>query len=194
MSDETKQARPALRLAIGRAPGACPDDCWYCSGEACRKCGAGCWDLSERACTHDVAERHQPNPPIFVGVDYGSKDDTKFVAASRDERGVIHVIGCEDSMRAAARLFSAYAGRPQTAVLASGIHSHVFTPPNLDPPQLCIDARTAADWMMIGDDLAAMVRRAIHLARRRRKRARLRARGFVPSGRPHKRRRSRRGV
>ena len=33
------------------------DDCSYCTGEACRLCGAGCWsDVDD--CEHDTAERH----------------------------------------------------------------------------------------------------------------------------------------
>lgn len=38
----------------------CPsENCEMCSGEACWKCGAGCWDLSVTDCKHDVCERHE---------------------------------------------------------------------------------------------------------------------------------------
>lgn len=38
----------------------CPsEDCQMCSGEACWKCGAGCWDQSVTDCEHDVIERHE---------------------------------------------------------------------------------------------------------------------------------------
>jgi hypothetical protein len=41
---------------------ACVDDgtgvCLMCSGEACNKCGAGCWS-HVRDCKHDVVERHE---------------------------------------------------------------------------------------------------------------------------------------
>jgi len=43
----------------------CPSEhCWFCTGEACKLCGAGCWDSAPRPspgrplCEHDVTERH----------------------------------------------------------------------------------------------------------------------------------------
>jgi hypothetical protein len=37
----------------------CPGpDCKACNGEACDKCGAGCWS-DARDCQHDVIERHE---------------------------------------------------------------------------------------------------------------------------------------
>jgi len=41
----------------------CPSpDCMMCSGEACNKCGAGCWS-KRRDCEHDSAERHEEPVP-----------------------------------------------------------------------------------------------------------------------------------
>jgi hypothetical protein len=44
----------------------CPGpDCLMCNGEACDKCGAGCWnnDPDRPKCEHDVIERHEyPGP------------------------------------------------------------------------------------------------------------------------------------
>ena len=38
----------------------CPsDECLMCTGEACWKCGAGCWNTSAAHCDHDVGERHE---------------------------------------------------------------------------------------------------------------------------------------
>ena len=34
-------------------------ECSMCSGEACQKCGAGCWNFSVTDCEHDVTERHE---------------------------------------------------------------------------------------------------------------------------------------
>lgn len=35
-----------------------PDDCPYCAGEACSKCGAGCWS-NRKDCAHDSLQRHE---------------------------------------------------------------------------------------------------------------------------------------
>lgn len=37
------------------------DDCMMCTGEACNKCGAGCWnnDFDRPWCDHGVLERHK---------------------------------------------------------------------------------------------------------------------------------------
>lgn len=37
-----------------------PDECPMCTGEACNKCGAGCWNPTVADCDHDVLERHHP--------------------------------------------------------------------------------------------------------------------------------------
>lgn len=38
----------------------CPSEhCKMCNGEACNKCGAGCWDNAAPLCEHDVIERHE---------------------------------------------------------------------------------------------------------------------------------------
>lgn len=38
----------------------CPAECSFCTGEACNKCGAGCWaDGSAPHCEHDCSERHE---------------------------------------------------------------------------------------------------------------------------------------
>lgn len=42
----------------------CDDECMMCSGEACRYCGAGCWDSSVTNCNHDILERHEWNPVL----------------------------------------------------------------------------------------------------------------------------------
>lgn len=47
---------PLPECAQPKCPG---PDCMMCNGEACNKCGAGCWNNRERNCTHDVAERHE---------------------------------------------------------------------------------------------------------------------------------------
>lgn len=42
----------------------CPSDqCPMCTGEACRRCGAGCWS-NVRDCDHGVLERHEEPEPI----------------------------------------------------------------------------------------------------------------------------------
>lgn len=41
----------------------CPGDCMMCSGEACNKCGAGCWNNGDPHCDHDVLERHEEPEP-----------------------------------------------------------------------------------------------------------------------------------
>lgn len=55
---------PELATALASAEGRplCPSsDCLMCSGEACDKCGAGCWnnDPKRPRCEHDVLERHE---------------------------------------------------------------------------------------------------------------------------------------
>jgi hypothetical protein len=40
------------------------ENCRMCSGEACNKCGAGCWNSAATIpCEHDVTERHEKRPP-----------------------------------------------------------------------------------------------------------------------------------
>lgn len=34
------------------------EDCDYCNGEKCNKCGAGCID-GVKNCAHDISERHE---------------------------------------------------------------------------------------------------------------------------------------
>lgn len=42
---------------------ACPGpDCEMCNGEACNRCGAGCWNhdpYRSPLCEHDVDQRHE---------------------------------------------------------------------------------------------------------------------------------------
>lgn len=39
----------------------CPGpNCKMCNGEACNKCGAGCWNNAAPYCAHSVDERHEP--------------------------------------------------------------------------------------------------------------------------------------
>jgi hypothetical protein len=44
-----------------RAEPICPgEECCMCNGEACQKCGAGCWaGHGQVYCEHDVMERHE---------------------------------------------------------------------------------------------------------------------------------------
>ena len=44
----------------------CPSGwCPMCNGEACNKCGAGCWNNNAPLCEHDVIERHEGHvPPV----------------------------------------------------------------------------------------------------------------------------------
>jgi len=35
------------------------ESCMMCTGEACRFCGAGCWDDTVKDCQHDIGTRHQ---------------------------------------------------------------------------------------------------------------------------------------
>ena len=35
-----------------------------CNGEACNKCGAGCWNNDAPQCDHDVIERHEDPDPV----------------------------------------------------------------------------------------------------------------------------------
>jgi hypothetical protein len=46
------------RFGVPECPSA---DCLMCTGEACNKCGAGCWSQMRRndECEHDVMERHE---------------------------------------------------------------------------------------------------------------------------------------
>ena len=44
----------------------CVDGCLMCSGEACYKCGAGCWSDVDN-CEHTADERHHAPPPVEVG-------------------------------------------------------------------------------------------------------------------------------
>lgn len=46
----------------------CPGPvCLMCSGEACNKCGAGCWNNNpKQPCEHDVIERHEEPDFSFV--------------------------------------------------------------------------------------------------------------------------------
>jgi hypothetical protein len=62
MATDVEPRRAPMRDALDF----CPDrplvlavDCSMCSGEACNKCGAGCWNNSVTDCEHDSAERHE---------------------------------------------------------------------------------------------------------------------------------------
>lgn len=60
--------RRAAVEAAGGEENLCPttgepaDDCTFCTGEACNKCGAGCWDGSVENCEHAPDERHHDLP------------------------------------------------------------------------------------------------------------------------------------
>jgi hypothetical protein len=47
----------------------CPgEDCLMCNGQACNKCGAGCWNNAlTKKCEHDVMERHEAPPEANRG-------------------------------------------------------------------------------------------------------------------------------
>lgn len=52
----------------------CPsDECLMCNGQACNKCGAGCWNNNPaRKCEHDAMDRHGSMEPDsqFDGVEF----------------------------------------------------------------------------------------------------------------------------
>ncbi len=56
----------------------CPsEECRACTGEACHKCGAGCWS-HVRDCEHDVTQRHEKpdtKPRAFVIFDIDPRLD-----------------------------------------------------------------------------------------------------------------------
>lgn len=57
----TYHTKPASEKGGPLCPG---ENCLLCTGEACDKCGAGCWDPSVNDCDHDVVERHEePGSP-----------------------------------------------------------------------------------------------------------------------------------
>lgn len=58
------------REAVSAGPECPGPDCMMCSGEACNKCGAGCWASPGTVhCEHDVSERHEaPDLPGAVWV------------------------------------------------------------------------------------------------------------------------------
>lgn len=57
------EAPPPADLDENMCPSTGEEDCLICAGEACRKCGAGCWNLTVTDCEHDVAERHEAPRP-----------------------------------------------------------------------------------------------------------------------------------
>lgn len=110
------------RLASMAAPAeaVCPGpDCMMCTGEACDKCGAGCWS-NERNCTHDVVERHegpdctgkQPATWTQEQIDQVHAEAAVLLAKGKHRQPAqVSEAGTEEQLRAAAEMSASIGGK-----------------------------------------------------------------------------------
>lgn len=129
---------------------------------------------------------------LIVGIDPAVRDRDRMAAVLAERRidGEIRIVGSGTPGEMVAKMLAPVAA---TRSNDDGTFTHSFRAPKPGEPgvrtiTVPVVGRTMCEVKDTFDHLYAMIRRHEHAILKRRKRARLRARGGVPSGRPHKRR------